>query len=457
MPFSNSSVTDISYFKFDELMVSLRHHYALMVLDSTDQLSKDSRYSYMVFDPIYTLHETGSQFIVTSRLNDASYSYDSFRDAYQSMDVHLNRIDDVQLGPFPGGFMGAFSYEFYSFLETVPDHMRTHHDDSFPACFLGFYDRIIVWDHATNLKWFVQQPFRNHVASLADLFQSSHLDKFTFKTDKHMSVSYSDYCECVNRAKSAIYEGDTYQVNYSYPVKWSYTGHPLDLYMRTRQFSPTPYSAYMDIGFSHIMSHSPELFFSVTNQKIVTKPIKGTIARASSPPADDHNRDLLLRSEKDQAELMMIVDVERHDIGRLCVPGSVTVHKLKDIESFRYVHHLVSTIEGHLEQHVRFPDIMEAVFPGGSITGAPKYRSMDIIRSLESSPRRIYTGALGYIAPNTVKFNIAIRTMYTYGHSLYAHFGGGIVADSKPDLEWEETLIKAKGVSGLFDAKIMNK
>jgi para-aminobenzoate synthetase component 1 len=217
------------------------------------------------------------------------------------------------------------------------------------------------------------------------------------------------------------------------------------LYAALRNANPAPYSAYLDIGDAQILSSSPECFLRMNDRDIITRPIKGTLPRHRDP-AD------LLRSAKDQAELLMITDLERNDLGRVCEFGSVHVPELFRVESFATVHHLVATVAGKLRADVSHVQALRACFPGGSITGAPKIRAMEIIDELEQHARGVYCGAIGYFGHDgTSHFNIAIRTIVHQSGLLTFHAGGGIVADSEPDAEYDETLAKAEGILRALD------
>jgi anthranilate/para-aminobenzoate synthase component I len=266
------------------------------------------------------------------------------------------------------------------------------------------------------------------------------------------------------RAKEYIAAGDIYQVNLSQRFQCDVDASPADVYLALRAANPAPYCAYLDIGDAQILSSSPECFLNIHDRQVVTRPIKGTSPRESDPNE-------LLCSPKDNAELLMITDLERNDLGKVCEFGSVAVRELKRVETYATVHHLVATVEGTLRRDVSHVDCVRACFPGGSITGAPKIRAMEIIDELEPHARGVYCGAIGYFGPNRdSQFNIAIRTVVYQpiverasrplssdvgklngrdarsAGRLTFHAGGGIVADSEPDAEYDETLAKARGI-----------
>jgi anthranilate/para-aminobenzoate synthase component I len=268
----------------------------------------------------------------------------------------------------------------------------------------------------------------------------------------------------VHRAKEYIAAGDIYQVNLSHRFQCEVAASPVEVYRALRQANPAPYAAYLDIGEAQILSSSPECFLKINGRHVVTRPIKGTRPVGCDPGE-------LLASPKDNAELLMITDLERNDVGKVCEYGSVRVRQLRRVETYATVHHLVATVEGTLRREVDHLDCVRACFPGGSITGAPKIRAMQIIDELEPVARGVYCGAIGYFGPNgESRFNIAIRTVvyqpvgrapgpFQAGRStanggaarsatgrLTFHAGAGIVADSDPDAEYDEVLAKAQGI-----------
>jgi anthranilate/para-aminobenzoate synthase component I len=263
-------------------------------------------------------------------------------------------------------------------------------------------------------------------------------------------VSKADYTAAVRRAQAYIAAGDIYQVNLSHPWRagWPVGREFLPYYLRLREISPAPHAACLNLDGTTIMSASPELFLKMDGRTITTRPIKGTRPRFPDDPARDVQsaRDLLA-CEKERAELLMITDLERNDLGQVCEYGSVQTPDLWQVESFAQVYHLVSTVTGTLRPGISHAAAFRACFPGGSISGAPKKRALEIIAELETHPRGLYTGAIGYFGfDGTSQWNIAIRTAVQRGKEISFHAGSGIVADSIPDREWEETLHKASGI-----------
>ena len=255
------------------------------------------------------------------------------------------------------------------------------------------------------------------------------------------------YEEAVSKVVEYIRAGDCYQVNLSQRLLAPLREHPLDLYGRLRKLNPAPFAAYFDLGDFQILSASPERFLKVENGEVETRPIKGTRPRGRTPEEDAALIADLISNPKDRAENVMIVDLLRNDLGRVCEYGSVRVPTVCEIETFQYVHHLVSEVRGKLRPECGPLDLLRAAFPGGSVTGAPKVRAMEIIAELEPTARGPYCGSLGFIGfDGTMDTNILIRTFTAGGGWLQFPVGGGIVADSDPHREYEETLHKAAGL-----------
>ncbi len=308
---------------------------------------------------------------------------------------------------------------------------------------LGDYPHALLYDHEAG-KWFETGGRENWPFSKAEAEGEWHplifrplIEKDTFERQ-------------VRQAQEYIAAGDIYQVNLSYPweAAWSGGSSLLPWYERLREVSPAPHAAYLHLGETQILSASPELFLKMEGRTITTHPIKGTRPRFP----DDAVRDAraaeeLLASEKEKAELLMITDLERNDLGQICEYGSVQTPDLWRVERFAQVYHLVSTVTGQLRAEVSHAEAFRACFPGGSISGAPKKRALEIIAELEPHPRGVYTGAMGYFGySGDSQWNIAIRSAVLEGERMRFHVGAGIVADSVPSLEWEETLHKAAGL-----------
>ncbi|MDD5199412.1 MAG: anthranilate synthase component I family protein [Terrimicrobiaceae bacterium] len=267
------------------------------------------------------------------------------------------------------------------------------------------------------------------------------------RTDFRPDLSREDYCAMVRRAQDYIAAGDIYQVCLAHRFRTEWRGAAWPFYEALRHYSPAPHAACLTLGDTTVLSASPERFLSLSGRSLLTRPIKGTRPRRADGDADERSAYDLITSQKEIAELVMITDLERNDLGRVCEYGCVRVADLLKLERFEQVFHLVSTVEGTLRPGVSHLEAIAACFPGGSISGAPKKRAREIIAELEPAPRGIYTGAIGFLGFNgESRFNIAIRSVIVRGNEATFHVGAGIVADSVPEQEWIETLDKASGI-----------
>ncbi len=309
----------------------------------------------------------------------------------------------------------------------------------------GFYENLLVYAHAGQ-QWF-------EVGSLLDELQPLSVPAVQVETAWQSNFSREGFIAAVDAAQEYIARGDIYQVNLSqqFRTTLSEEGSLFAVYDRLRAVSPAPMAAYLHTPEREILSSSPETFLRMHGRAIETRPIKGTRPRFADPELDSRSAFELQTSEKEIAELVMITDLERNDLGRVCEFGSVAVTEMLKHERLEQVHHLVSTVTGQLREGADQLDALQACFPGGSITGAPKKRAMEVIAELENVPRGLYTGAMGYLGFNgESQFNIAIRTLVREGQTLSYGVGAGIVADSIPEMEYEETLQKATGLRMAF-------
>lgn len=309
---------------------------------------------------------------------------------------------------------------------------------------LGVYDGLLKYAHDTR-HWSVLGRPPAGLGESAPLAAGA-VSRLEFQP----LVTREDYTAAVRRAQEYIAAGDIYQVNVSHPwlAEWPEGARALELYQRLRKVSPAPHAALVELGDITVLSASPELFLKMDGPVITTRPIKGTRPRFPGDPERDaaSARELPL-CEKERAELLMITDLERNDLGQVCEFGSVQTPDLWRVEGFAQVYHLVSTVTGRLKPGISHAAAFRACFPGGSISGAPKRRALEIIAELEPHPRGLYTGAIGFFGfDGSSQWNIAIRTAVKQGRQISFHAGSGIVADSIPEREWEETLHKASGL-----------
>ena len=323
-------------------------------------------------------------------------------------------------------------------------------------CF-GIYDQALIYRHADE-SWHVIGALHTrlrdpgseshaHLAAPQPRRQPGEFGSASRNLRFQPELDRATYCAMVETAQRYIAAGDIYQVNLAHRFETPWTGDPFAFYEDLRHYSPAPFGALLQFGDRTVLSSSPESFLKMSGQAIRTRPIKGTRPRRSDPKADEKSAYDLITSPKEIAELVMITDLERNDLGRVCEFGSVRVTELLKLERFEQVFHLVSTVEGRLRADVDHVSALQECFPGGSITGAPKKRAREIIRELENGARGIYTGAIGWFGFNgESQFNIAIRTVVLEEGRAHFHVGAGIVADSVPENEWQETLDKAAGI-----------
>ena len=303
----------------------------------------------------------------------------------------------------------------------------------------GFYDRIHL--HASD-GWVGPAP-----SCVGKPFENTPSEPLPAELDFRSEMTRKDYIRMVRRAQEYVKAGDIYQVCLAHRFTADFVGDPWSLYLALREASPAPHAAYLRLGDETVLSSSPECFLKMSGRRISTRPIKGTRPRRRDPEEDEHQAFELRTSPKEIAELVMITDLERNDLGSVCEFGSVSATELLHLERYAQVFHLVSTVEGELRKEVSQVAALAACFPGGSISGAPKKRALEIIRELEPSPRGLFTGAIGYFGYNgESQFNIAIRTLVIRNGRAIFHVGAGITADSVPEKEWEETLHKAAGI-----------
>ena len=366
----------------------------------------------------------------------------------------------LEVQPFQGGMIGFFGYDLAPRLERLP--RKAVRDSRLPDIRMALYDTWVTVDHHTGsvaVRAYdlldegaaaCHRRVREWYRSLRRPAPSHHRPARLGPVTSNFTPG--DYRAAVRRALEYIAAGDIFQVNLSQRFTALGRAEPRDLYLRLKAISPAPFSAYLQWDDLAVVSASPEWFYQTRGDRIITRPIKGTRPRGRTPEDDARLLEELRASSKDRAELTMIVDLERNDLGRICRYGSIRVDEPLAIESFAQVHHQVATVAGRLRAESGPIDVVRALFPGGSITGAPKIRAMQIIDELEPSRRSLYTGAIGYFGRNgTSAFNIAIRTMLVEGDRVSYQVGGGIVADSDPEAEYRETLHKGEGLRAVIE------
>ena len=356
--------------------------------------------------------------------------------------------------PMVSGAIGYFSYEYGRKLMQVASCKENL--VSIPDAMLIFYDFYVIEDRHEKKTYLVANGITEDAEKLLSCVER-RISEPTEETAGICTDSYNievtpnfekeEYKQAVDDVIRYIIEGDIYITNMTQQLKVKSDKKPLDVFYDLRENNPSPFGGYMDYGDFQIVCASPERFLKMKQGHVNTRPIKGTRKRGETSEEDLFMRRELENSEKDKSELLMIVDLERNDLNRVCRPGSVKVTELFTVEEYATVFHLVSDIEGELEEGKTVMDLLEAAFPGGSITGAPKYRAMEIIDELENNQRNLYTGSIGYLTlDGDCDFNIVIRTALHKDGMYYLGVGGGITAESDLEFEYEETLQKAKAV-----------
>ena len=418
-------------------------------LDSGFPYSEQGRYDIFSTDPVVTLVTKGNNTEINKQGEITQSSEDPFTLIKQYLDLGFNSTDDL---PFNGGAMGYFSYDLARRLEKLPNIAKD--EEAIAEMAVGIYSWAVIVDHQQQQSYLVgkqQAGWQNLIDQFSTLPSEQCEKDFTVLETPRSNMDKSYYQQAFNKIKHYLKEGDSYQVNLAQRFVSRCSGNPWIAYKALRKMNAAPFSAYLNFPECQVLSSSPERFLKVTSGEVETKPIKGTRPRIDHHAEDKSQIIALSESKKDRAENVMIVDLLRNDISKNCKDGSVTVPKLFDVESFATVHHLVSTVKGVLAEGQHALDLLRNCFPGGSITGAPKIRSMEIIEELEPNRRGIYCGSIGYIGFNgNMDTNIAIRTLVHSDNKIRFWAGGGIVNDSVMDDEYQESFDKAAALLKLL-------
>ena len=473
------TLTETPYLDPESWAGTVRDERGTVLLRSHWRNDDWSRYSYLATNPVLILRARA----LCCEIWRAGEITTLFGSPWPLLEALCDRFElpDSRDVPFPlGGAFGFWGYDLRHPLE--PRLARTAVDDlGLWDAWIGFYPSLLVFDHRARQSWIVatgldaeavvhpslqaeQTEFWRSRLPQARRAQAKRLGKPAPSSgqsqplasggadggdpgvDWTSNLTATAYQSRVRRALDYIHKGDIYQVNLSHRLTAPWPARPWDLYEALGQASPAPFSAWLDCGDLAIASASPELFLRLDGRSILTRPIKGTRPRGADPTADADLARELRQSAKENAELLMITDLLRNDLGRVCEFGSVQVPDLVRLEHFPQVHHLVSTVTGRLRPGISHLTALSCGFPGGSITGTPKIRAMEIIDELEPVTRGPYTGSLGYLGFNgRSQWNILIRTAICQGHTAWFQAGAGIVADSDPAAEYQETLDKARG------------
>ena len=390
-----------------------------------------SRFDILVADPLKTL-----------TTDDLAPTHDPLMQLQQALNaLGLSATPD----PFQGGALGLFGYDLGRRFETLPEHAQA--DISLPDMAVGLYDWALIVDHQKKTVSLLSHSDVQARLAWLEAQQPAPAQMFRLTSGWRSNMSETEYDEKFARVQAYLQSGDCYQVNLAQRFQATYHGDEWQAFSRLNASNKAPFSAFVRLPQGAILSLSPERFIHLAEGVIQTRPIKGTLPRLADPNADRQQAEKLAASPKDRAENLMIVDLMRNDIGRVAEPGSVRVPELFVVEPFPAVHHLVSTITARLPATRTACDLLRAAFPGGSITGAPKIRAMAIIDELEPHRRNAWCGSIGYISLcGTMDTSITIRTLTACDGNLYCSAGGGIVADSQVEAEYQETFDKVNRI-----------
>ena len=416
--------------------------------------SGNARYDILSADPYLTLTTRSAVTTIRSRHSEKHSLDDPLSLIREQLDPRSQAPLDL---PFSGGALGYFGYDLGRRFEELPSSAEA--DIDMPELAVGLYDWAVVVDHFEQRAWLVghgrdERTFAEWDGLVDSLERPRPRPGTPFEVLSPVVSNFDrqTYERAFGRIKAHIRRGDCYQVNLTQRFEAKARGNAWQAYLKLRRINPAPFSAYLDHPDGRVLCSSPERFLKLRGDHVETRPIKGTRPRSVHGARDRAYAAELRNSDKDRAENVMIVDLLRNDLGRSCVPGSIRATRLFDVESFASVHHLVSTVTGRLASGRHAVDLLRGCFPGGSITGAPKVRAMQIIDSVEPHRRSIYCGAIGYIGfDGNMDTNIAIRSLVQHKDSIYAWAGGGIVADSDPEAEFQESLDKAAALLAVLD------
>lgn len=431
---------------------TIRHLSMPLLLDSSRPASHFGRYDIAMADPLAVITHKDGVTKVEQNNTTKTTNIDPFSligQLQSELLVDTSKLSQAQGIPFTGGAAGLFGFDLGRSIEVIPSTAAA--DIAMEDLCIGIYPWAIITDHELRSSYLVSQLNELSTEALkADILLATpaQAKEFALESDFVSNMTREQYAEKFYRVIDYIHAGDCYQVCLAQRFDAPYKGNPWAAYKQLRQVSPTPFSAYMETPEGALLSLSPERFLKVDNCKVETKPIKGTRPRGKTDTEDQQLIKELAASPKDRSENVMIVDLLRNDISKHCLPFSVKVPSLFAIETYSNVHHLVTTVTGELESSEQILPLLKGAFPGGSITGAPKLRAMEIIEELEPHRRNGFTGSIGYISSNgRMDTNICIRTLVTNakgdgGGHIYCWAGGGLIADSECDSEYQETFDK---------------
>lgn len=437
------------------LFTRLHHQPWAMLLESAGPQGADNRFDIITADPLATLQTEGPLTWIAQGEQRRSFDADPLtllaqrqRELLGEMAPHTDTL------PFIGGALGLFGYDLGRRFERLPE--QAQRDLSVPDMAVGIYDWALLRDVASGawqlVHWGDKAGLNRRLQWLAAQYEIP-TPPFALQGEWRSNMSRAEYGEKFARVQAYLSAGDCYQINLTQRFSAAYRGDEWQAYQALSRANRAPFSAFIRLPQSAILSLSPERFLLLDDRHIETKPIKGTRPRLADPRQDQASALELAGADKDRSENLMIVDLLRNDIGRVSRPGSVHVPSLFAVESFPAVHHLVSTIHGELGSCWQAVDLLRACFPGGSITGAPKIRAMEIIEELEPQRRNAYCGSIGYLSQHgRMDTSICIRTLIAADGQLHCWAGGGVIADSEVDSEYQETYDKVARILPLLDA-----
>ena len=436
------------------LFATMRKMPWAVFLDSSRPFIDQGRYDILAAAPIATLVTQGQHTRIKQQQGDRTSKDDPLTLLHSLLQPKSTGFPDL---PFCGGAIGYFGYDLGRRFEHLPAMAAI--PDQLPDMAIGIYDWALVVDHQKQQSWLIRQgrsgsteaQWDDLVARFSQPVDTPGQAVFHVQGKIRGNMSKQQYAAAFDKIQRYIYNGDCYQVNLSQCFSVPVDGDPWVAYQALRKSNPAPYAAYLNTPSAQILSCSPELFLQVHGRLVKTKPIKGTAPRGADRKEDEQLIQQLIHSHKNQAENLMIVDLLRNDLGKGCKFGTLQVPELFAVESFATVHHLVSTITGVMASDVDAITLLRGCFPGGSITGAPKHRAMEIIDELEPHRRGVYCGSIGYIGfDGNMETNIAIRTLAACGENIHFWAGGGIVADSVMEEEYQEIRYKAAAMFELL-------
>jgi para-aminobenzoate synthetase component 1 len=436
-------------------------------LDSGMDYGKLGRFSFIGYAPFMVLETKNDDITLLTEEGTERFKGNPFDFLKGLLSCYKTEPEKCGI-PFMSGCIGYFSYDLRYFIEKLPS--LSIDDIALPDITLSFYDVVLIFDNLLKKTYisssglpyldaeknaaraesrleFAKRYLYSIPPSIISESEGTYRDVRLHGGGIYSNFTRDSYKKAIVSAKRYIREGDIYQVNLSQRFHTDFSGDSFELYKTLRRINPAPFAAYLNYENFRVISASPERFLKITGRDVETRPIKGTRPRGRDGTEDARLKEELASSEKDRAEHLMIVDLERNDIGRVCEYGSVEPAEFIITESYSTVHHLVSTVSGRLKDGVDAVDCLLNCFPGGSITGAPKIRAMEIIEELEPTKRGIYTGSIGYIDfSGNADLSIVIRTLIVKDGIAYFQVGGGIVADSEADKEFDETMDKARAI-----------